>query len=166
MSEHERIAVFPGTFDPMTNGHLDVIQRGSALFDELVVAVGRNPGKVSLLDHAQRVDIVGQVSANMPNVRVQSYDGLTVDFARQAGASVILRGIRNSGDLQFEFQVALTNRAVAGIETVFIMTNPQYAFTSSSLIRQIAAMGGDVSALVPPQVLPYIRKATSPADSQ
>lgn len=156
MASQKRIAIFPGTFDPMTNGHLDVIRRGSSLFDELVVAVGQNPGKTSLLGHALRAEIVSEIVADMPGVRVESYSGLTIDFARRAGASVILRGIRNSGDLQFEFQVALTNRTVGGIETVFIMTNPQYAFTSSSLIRQIAAMGGDVSALVPAQVLPHI----------
>ena len=156
--DKRRIAVFPGTFDPITNGHLDVIQRGATLFDELIVAVGENPEKATMLDHAERAEIVREIVAGYPNVRVESFTGLTVDYARKAGAAAILRGIRNSSDLQFEFQVALTNRVVAGVETIFIMTSPQYAFTSSSLIRQIATMGGDVSALVPPQVLPHIRK--------
>jgi len=158
MTSHgKRTALFPGTFDPITNGHLDVIQRGAKLFDELVVGVGQNPEKASLMDQAERVEIISEIVSEMPNVRVEAFSGLTVDFARKAGAQVILRGIRNSSDLQFEFQVALTNRVAAGVETVFIMTKPEFAFTSSSLIKQMARMGGDVSALVPPQVLPHIR---------
>ena len=158
MADHKRrVAVFPGTFDPITNGHLDVIRRGSRLFDELVVAVGDNPGKPALLDRDQRVQLVAEVVSGLENVRVAKFDGLTVDFARKVGAAALLRGIRNSSDLQFEFQVALTNRAVAGVETVFIMTSTEFAFTSSSLIKEIARMGGDVSSLVPPQVLGHIR---------
>ena len=153
----KRLAIFPGTFDPITNGHLDVIQRGRRLFDELVVAVGDNPQKPAMLDKPERVRIIREVTAGMPNVRAERFSGLTVDFARKLGTAVILRGIRNSSDLQFELQVALTNRVVAGVETVFIVTGTEYSFISSRLIRQIAAMGGDVSALVPPQVLPHIR---------
>ena len=158
MNEHrQQLVIFPGTFDPMTNGHLDVIRRGARLFDRLVVAVGDNPEKGSLLTAAERVELIGQVVADLPNVRVETFTGLTVDFARKVGASAILRGIRNTSDLHFEFQVALTNRVVAGVETVFVMTSPELAFTSSSLIKQIARMGGDVSALVPPEVLAKIR---------
>ena len=158
MASHNiRRGVFPGTFDPITNGHLDIIRRGAGLFDELVVAVGENPEKASLLDQAERVEIIRGVVRDLPNVRVEPFGGLTVQFARKIGAAAILRGIRNSSDLQFEFQVALTNRVVAGIETVFIMTSTEYAFTSSSLIKQIARMGGDVSALVPPEVLSHIQ---------
>ena len=157
-SDHRRVAVFPGTFDPITNGHLDVIQRGVKLFDELIVAVGDNPDKHAMLPQDQRVEILREVTAGLPSVRVTPYQGLTVDFARSVNAAAILRGIRNSSDLQFEFQTALTNRVVADVETVFIMTSTQYAFTSSSLIRQVAAMGGDVSALVPAQVLKHIEK--------
>ena len=154
MSEHTpRIAVFPGTFDPVTNGHLDVIQRGRGLFDRLVIAVGQNPEKTSLFTQAERAELIRELVADMPNVQVAMFQGLTVDYARQIGAAAILRGIRNSSDLQFEFQVALTNRVVAGVETLFIMTSEQYAFTSSSLIKQVAGMGGDVSALVPPNVV-------------
>jgi len=158
MTDHKKqLVIFPGTFDPVTNGHLDVIRRGAELFDELVVAVGDNPEKGSLLSQDQRVEMVRRAAAAMPNVRVESYKGLTVDFARKVGASAILRGIRNTADLHFEFQVALTNRVAAGVETVFIMTNPQYAFTSSSLIKQIAQMGGDISAFVPPETVQQIR---------
>ena len=159
MSERtQRLVVFPGTFDPVTNGHLDVIGRGRQLFDELVVAVGTNPEKRTLFDHTERVDLIRRLVTDMPNVRVKGFEGLTVDFARRIGAEAILRGIRNSSDLQFEFQVALTNRVVASVETVFIMTNPDYAFTSSSLIKQIAAMGGDVSALIPAPVVEAMRQ--------
>ncbi len=158
----KRLAIFPGTFDPMTYGHLDVIRRGAKLFDELVVAVGENPEKASLLPRAQRVRTIRQVVAGMDHVRVEPFEGLTVDFARRLGAAAILRGIRNTADLQFEFQVALTNRVVAGVETVFIMTRPEFAFTSSSLIKQIAQRGGNISALVPPQVLRSLHRAGRP----
>ncbi len=159
MVEHQkRVVIFPGTFDPITNGHLDVIQRGRKLFDELIVAVGTNPEKQTLFDSDERVELIRKVLVDYPDVRVEAFDGLTVDFAMKIGAEAILRGIRNSSDLQFEFQVALTNRVVAGVETVFIMTNPDFAFTSSSLIKQIASMGGDVSALIPPPVIDAILK--------
>lgn len=158
MSDEKTTAVFPGTFDPITNGHLDVIRRGAAIFDELIVAIGVNPEKTSGLEQDRRGAIVREVTAEIPNVRVELYTGLTVDAAARFGATVILRGIRNSADLQHESQMAMTNRAVAGIETVFIMTSPECAFIASSLVRQISSAGGDVSALVPPQVLAYLRE--------
>ncbi|MBS3820962.1 MAG: pantetheine-phosphate adenylyltransferase [Planctomycetes bacterium] len=156
MSDSKRIALFPGAFDPMTNGHVDVIRRGVKLFDELVVGVGENPEKTALLAQTERVEIIREVVGDEAGVRIEAFRGLTVDFARQIGATAILRGIRNLSDLQFEFQVGLTNRVVANVETVFIMTNPEYAFTSSSLIKQIARQGGDVSALVPAAALPHL----------
>ncbi len=161
--QRTRTAIFPGTFDPITNGHLDVIERGAALFDWLVVGVGENPEKAFLLSQDQRAQIITEIVADIPNVRVETFSGLTVDFARKLGTDIILRGIRNSSDLQFEFQAALTNRAVGGVETVFIMTRPEFAFTSSSLIKQVAQMGGDVSSLVPPQVLPHIQAKCAPS---
>lgn len=158
MSKHsKRMVVFPGTFDPITNGHLDVIRRGAELFDELVIAVGDNPDKQALLTLDVRTEIIRQAVAAIPNVRVERFGGLTVDFVKQTGAQAILRGIRSSSDLQLELQMAQTNRAAAGVETMFIMTSPEHSFISSSLIRQIARMGGDVSALVPPQALPHIQ---------
>ncbi len=150
--------LFPGTFDPITNGHLDVINRAAGLFDELVIGVGENPSKSSMLPQDQRVGIIRQIVAEMGNVRVETYQGLTVDFARKIGATAILRGIRNNADLHLEIQMALTNRATAGIETIFVVTGPEHAFISSSLIRQIARMGGDISAMVPPPVQAHIRK--------
>lgn len=150
--------LFPGTFDPITNGHLDVISRAAGLFDELVIGVGENPSKSSMLPLDQRTNIIRQIVAEMDNVHVETYQGLTVDFARKIGATAILRGIRNNADLNTETQMALTNRAVAGIETIFVVTGPQHAFISSSLIRQIARMGGDISTMVPAVVQENIRK--------
>ena len=159
MSDHKTtLAVFPGTFDPLTRGHLDVIRRGAALFDQLVVGVGDNPEKRSFLPVARRAEIVRQVVSGLANVRVETYTGLTVDLARRLGAKVLLRGLRGSADLHFEFQVAQTNRQVSGVETVFILPAPELAFISSGLVRQIAGGGGDVSSLVPPEVVAHLPK--------
>ena len=142
-----RVALFPGTFDPLTNGHLDVIGRAEPLFDQIIVAIGTNPGKQDLFTLAEREAMIRQVLLEAGSTAtVETYRGLTVDFARRRGASVIVRGLRNSTDLAFEFQLAITNRAVADIETVFIVSGEPYGFTSSSLIKQIAA-GGDVDRL-------------------
>lgn len=154
--------VFPGSFDPITYGHLDVIRRGRRLFDELIVAVGRNPGKDSLFSPEERVEmaemLVRELVAGEPGaapVKVQSFSGLTVDFARSVGATALLRGVRNLSDLQYEVQQAVTNREVANLETAFVVAGQTFAYTSSSLIKQITAMGKDLTALaamVPPSV--------------
>ncbi len=164
MSSHQpaghRIAVFPGQFDPITNGHLDVIERGVRLFDELIVAVGINPEKRELFSLDERVEMIRSLLGKTAGVRVEQYTGLTVDFVRQSKAVAILRGIRDVSDLRYEFQLALANRAVGNVETVFIMTGDQYALTSSSLIRQIVALGGDVNtlaSLLPPIVVERLR---------
>ena len=149
MKRQPKIAIFPGTFDPLTNGHLDVIRRGRSLFDRLVVAIGHNPAKRQLFTLEERVDMVSRIIRKEGigrGVSVEPYRGLTVDYARKIGATVILRGLRNVTDLHYEFQLALTNRAVADIETVFIMSGEAYGFTSSSLIKQIAAGGRDRAA--------------------
>ncbi len=148
MKAHGRIAIFPGTFDPITNGHLDVIRRGEGLFDHLVIAVAHNPEKrKQLFTLEERGKMIAELVAECcTKTSVRTYRGLTVDFAREIGATVILRGLRNVSDLHYEFQLALTNRAVADIETLFIMSGENYGFTSSSLIRQIAA-GGDIDRL-------------------
>lgn len=160
--------MFPGSFDPVTYGHLDVIRRGRRLFDGLIVAVGRHPGKDPLFTPDERVDVlkelVEQMTREEPDeayVRVEAFGGLTVDFARQVGASVLLRGIRNLSDLQSEVQQALTNRQVAGLETAFIVAGQDFAYTSSSLIKQVTAMGQDLTALktmVPPMVVKMLRE--------
>lgn len=141
--------VFPGQFDPITNGHLDIIRRGVRLFDELIVAVGINPDKRGLFTHEERLEMVREMLTDIPNTRAEGYTGLTADFVKEHHATAILRGIRDVTDLRYEFQLALANRAVGGVETVFIMTGDQYALTSSSLIRQVVELGGDVRQLAP-----------------
>jgi pantetheine-phosphate adenylyltransferase len=145
-------AIFPGSFDPITNGHLDVVKRGMRLFDELIIAVGRSPIKNQLFAPDERVEMIAELIKGMPGVVVESFEGLMVEYALKRHASVILRGLRSLTDVQYEFQLAMTNRAVAGIETIFIMTSEQYGFTSSTLIREIASLGGDLSNLIPPNV--------------
>ncbi|MFG0252040.1 MAG: pantetheine-phosphate adenylyltransferase [Phycisphaerales bacterium JB038] len=162
MSE-ARIALYAGSFDPVTLGHLDIVRRGRLLFDELVVAVGRNPAKDQLFTAQERVEmlqpLVAGIVAERPSgapVRVSSYAGLTIDFAAEIGAKVILRGIRNLSDLQYEIQQAITNHAVADTETVFIPSSQMFAYTSSSLIKQVTALGEDLnrlSVMVPPLVI-------------
>jgi pantetheine-phosphate adenylyltransferase len=151
-------AIFPGSFDPITNGHLDVVHRGMRLFDELIIAVGRSPVKNQLFTPEERVQMISELAADMPGVSVESFDGLTVEYAARKEADVILRGLRSLTDVHYEFQLAMTNRAVAGIETVFIMTSEQYGFTSSTLIRQVAALGGDVSKLIPKSIYALLQQ--------
>jgi pantetheine-phosphate adenylyltransferase len=145
-------AIFPGSFDPITNGHLDVVRRSMKLFDELIIAVGRSPVKNQLFTPEERVEMIAELIVDMPSVSVESFEGLTVEYAAKKKADVILRGLRSLTDVHYEFQLAMTNRAVAGIETVFIMTGEQYGFTSSTLIRQVASLGGDLSNLIPKSV--------------
>jgi pantetheine-phosphate adenylyltransferase len=151
-------AIFPGSFDPITNGHLDVVQRGIRLFDDLIIAVGRSPQKNELFNPDERVEMIKELVKDMPGVMVESFNGLTVEYAASRGATVILRGLRNLTDVQYEFQLAMTNRAVAGIETIFVMTSEQYGFTSSTLIREVASLGGDVSNLIPMSVYERVKK--------
>jgi pantetheine-phosphate adenylyltransferase len=156
-----KIAVFPGTFDPVTLGHLDVIARGQKLFDHLIVAVGHNPDKIELFSVAERVAMIRGLIGKYRNVNVEAYEGLTIDFVQQRGAVAILRGLRNMTDLEYEFQIALTNRAVGKVETVFIMTSEQFGFTSSSLIKQIVSFGGPPEhfrSLLPPVVIRKLRR--------
>src|SRR5256885_5159763 len=142
-----RIAGFPGQFDPITNGHLDIIRRGVQLFDEVIVAVGINPEKRELFTIDERVAMVGQLLKDIHGAKVAKYIGLTVDFVRSVKATAILRGIRDVSDVRYEFQLAMANKAVGGVETIFIMTGDQHALTSSSLIRQIFELGGDLKQL-------------------
>jgi len=151
-------AVFPGSFDPITNGHLDVIKRGIKLFDELIIAVGRSPIKNPLFTPEERAEMITELVVDMPRVSVESFDGLMVEYAHKKKADVILRGMRSLTDVHYEFKLAMTNRAVAGIETVFIMTSAEYGFTSSTLIREVASLGGDVSNLIPKTIYHRLQK--------
>jgi pantetheine-phosphate adenylyltransferase len=145
-------ALFPGSFDPITNGHLDVIYRGMKLFDEIIVAVGKSPLKNQLFTPQERVEMIAELIKGLDGVSVEGFDGLTVAYARQKKADVILRGLRSLTDMNYELELAMTNRSVAGIETVFVMTTEQYGFISSTLIRQVASLGGDISNMVPASV--------------
>ncbi len=152
MNDKHIRAVFPGTFDPITNGHIDVAKRGLKMFDELIIAVGANSVKNDLFTADERVKMIKNIFKETPGIIVESYDGLTVEYARSVKADVMLRGLRNLTDVQYEFQLAMTNRAVAGIETVFVMTSEEFGFVSSTLIREVATLGGDVSNLIPAAV--------------
>ncbi len=151
-------AVFPGSFDPITNGHLDVINRSIKLFDELIIAVGRSPVKNQLFTPKERVEMIAELVADMQGVSVESFDGLTVEYAAEKKADVILRGLRSLTDVQYEFQLAMTNRSVAQIETVFVMTSEQYGFVNSTMVREVAMLGGDVSRLIPTSVYERLKK--------
>ncbi len=148
-----RKAVYPGTFDPVTNGHLDLIERGSRLFSEVIVLVAKNPEKTPLFTAEERVELIRSEVAAFRNVRVDTADGLTVAYVRGAGFDTILRGIRTTVDFVTEHSMALTNRALASeIETVFLMPNEKWSYLSSSLIREVVRSGGDVTRFVPDSV--------------
>lgn len=159
-----RIAVVPGSFDPVTLGHLDVIERAAGLFDELHVLVVHNPDKSALLPIAQRVSLIEQavVAGGLPaNITVTSWSvGLLVDYCTDVGASVLVKGIRSQVDVAYETPMAIVNRNLAGVETVFLLPEPAHAHVSSSLVRQVSALGGDVSPYVPTVVAEYLQGAT------
>ncbi|MCF7886952.1 MAG: pantetheine-phosphate adenylyltransferase [Candidatus Omnitrophica bacterium] len=147
-------AIYPGTFDPITNGHLDIINRVNALSDSLVVAVVKNPSKDCFFSYGQRLDLVKKVIKGIKGIEVLGFDGLVIDFARQNKANAIIRGLRTMSDFEYEFKMALTNKSLApGIETLFLMTHPQYSFISSHLIKEVALLGGDLNKFLPDSVL-------------
>jgi len=147
------LAVYPGSFDPVTNGHLDIIRRGSRLFDRIVVAILRNPEKRALFSLKERKRIVLMATEGIPNVSVDSFDGLLVDYARRRGARVIVRGLRALSDFEYEYQMALMNRRLdSEIETVFMMPSEAYSYLSSRLVKEVVRLGGSVSGLVPEEV--------------
>ena len=147
-------AIYPGSFDPPTNGHIDLIQRGAVLFDHLIVAILNNPAKTPMFSVEERTEMLLESVGSMPNVSVASFDGLLVDFARQQGARAVLRGIRAISDYEYEFQMALMNRRMAPeIETVFLQPAGRYSFVSSRMLKEVYSFGGDVAGLLPPNVL-------------
>jgi len=153
MPNRTRLAVYPGSFDPLTNGHVDIISRGARLFDRVVVAILLNAGKQPLFTVDERVAIVREVFAGSPNVEVDTFQGLLVEYARRRQASVIVRGLRAVADFEYELQMALMNRHLsADLETVFMMPAEQYTYVSSRLIKEIADLGGSLTGLVPPSV--------------
>lgn len=153
-------AVYPGTFDPVTNGHVDVVERASRVFDTLIVGVYRNPPKTVMFTAEERVDLFRQAIGHLANVEVREYTGLTVSFAHETGSGVIVRGLRIGGDFEYEREMALMNRDIASdVDTVCLLSSLDYQFVSSSRVKEIAALGGDVSRLVPRHVLePLLRK--------
>ncbi|MEU0335306.1 pantetheine-phosphate adenylyltransferase [Streptomyces sp. NPDC006193] len=148
-----RRAVCPGSFDPITNGHLDIIARASRLYDEVYVAVMINKSKKGLFGIEERIELIRAVTTEYANVRVESFHGLLVDFCKERDIPAIVKGLRAVSDFDYELQMAQMNNGLTGVETLFVPTNPTYSFLSSSLVKEVAAWGGDVSHLVPPQVL-------------
>ena len=145
-------ALVPGSFDPPTNGHLDVIERCVGIFDEVIVGVIRNPSKSALFDEAERIEMLTDLCSQWETVRVGSFDGLLVDYAEQTGADVVVKGLRAMTDFDYEFQMSQMNRHLSGIVTLFVATKPEYGYLSSSLVKEVSRLGGAVDALVPATV--------------
>ncbi len=159
-----RHCLYPGTFDPITFGHLDVLERAARLFDKVTVSVAANPGKGPLFSQERRVELVRAVTAHLPNVQAVPFDGLLVDFARKQNAIAVIRGIRALSDFEFEFNMALMNRHLEPtLETIFVMPRETYSYTSSNLVKQVAKLGGDVSHFVPPLIVAALREAHAKA---
>jgi pantetheine-phosphate adenylyltransferase len=159
----KRDAVYPGTFDPITNGHHDLVRRAASIFDRVVVAIAANPNKTPMLSLDKRIDLARRVLADLPNVEVMGYSGLTVEFARQQKLSIVLRGLRAVSDFEFEFQLANMSRHLSpDIETVFLTPQEAFSFISASLVREIAVLGGDVREFVHPIVEAELKKHRRP----
>lgn len=149
-----KLAICPGSFDPVTNGHLNIISRAAAMFDKVIVVVMVNGNKQPLFSSDERVDLLRRATADMPNVEIDSYGGLLADYAREKQANVIVKGLRALSDFEYEFQMALTNRKLnPAVETVFLTTNAEYMYLSSSLVKQVAGFGGDIREFVPAQIV-------------
>lgn len=158
-----RIAVCPGSFDPVTYGHLDIIERGAALFDRVIVAMAVNPSKSPLFSVEERLEMLQECTSGLPNTSVTFFDGLLVEFAVSQGAQTIVRGLRAMTDFEYEFQMALMNKRLhPEIETVFLMTRNEYSYLSSSVVKDLVRFGGNVTGLVPPNVADRIREKLNP----
>jgi len=156
-----RRALCPGSFDPVTNGHIDIIGRTAKLYDEVVVAIFVNQSKSSLFAVDERLEMLTEVTGEYPNVVIDTFEGLVVDYCRVHGIPVIVKGLRAVSDFDYELQMAQMNRGLAGVDTLFMPTNPEYSFLASSLVKEIAKWGGDVASLVPPTVLKRLKERTS-----
>jgi pantetheine-phosphate adenylyltransferase len=156
------LAIYPGTFDPPTFGHADLIERAHDLFDNVIVAVGTNSSKTPLLTVEERMEVLTAISEPFSNVTVESFDGLLMDYAREKGAKSIVRGLRAVADFDYEFQIAMVNRKLnPAVDSVFLMTRWEYSYLSSSVVREVAKLGGDVTDLVPEAVRPVLARAVS-----
>lgn len=154
-----KIAIYPGSFDPPTNGHLDMIERGLKLFDKIIIAILHNPKKNSLFSIEERVELLQEVLKEFPNIEIDSHSGLLVDYAEKKGAKAVLRGLRAVSDFEYEFQMALMNRRLnRNIQTVFLMSGFRWIFTSSSIVKEAASFGGDVESMVPPFVYQRLKE--------
>lgn len=154
-----KIAIYPGSFDPVTNGHKDIIDRASRVFDKVIVSVLENPRKEPLFSIAERVEMLRMIVTSYPNVEVDSFEGLLIDYAKQKNSSIVVKGLRAMSDFEFEFQMALINRKLdSRLETMFMMTNNRFSYISSSIIKEIGIYGGDISELVPCEVYNIIMR--------
>lgn len=153
-----QIAIYPGSFDPITHGHLDILRTGSEIFDKVIISVLRNPSKQGFLTVEERVNLIKECTKDLPNVEVDSFEGLTVEYAKEKGANVLIRGLRAVSDFEYEMQLSQTNSALnPDIKTVFLTTKPKYNFISSSTIKEILIMGGDIEKFVPESVNLYLK---------
>lgn len=153
-----KIAIYPGSFDPITNGHLDILKNASGIFDKVIIAVAHNSAKAGFLRTEERVELIKKSVLNIPNVEVDSFEGLTIEYAKKHGANVLIRGLRAVSDFEFEMQLSQTNSALCEeIKTVFLTTKPEYNFISSSTIKEILSNGGDISKFVPEAVNEYLK---------
>lgn len=162
-----KTAVYPGTFDPITYGHTDIIERGAKIFDKLIVAVAVNPAKKPLFSLDERMEMLHQLTAHVPNVSIDSFEGLTVEYVRSVDAHIILRGMRTMSDFEYEFQLALSNKALCNeVDTVFLMTSVERSFLSSHRIKEVASLGVDVSPFVPDIVRDKLNEKLAPGESK
>ncbi len=153
------IAIYPGSFDPVTSGHLDIIKRSCNQFETVIVAVLNNSAKQPLFSVSERVNLIEKSTANLPNCKVMHFDGLLVDFAKQQGATTLIKGLRQISDFEYEFQMALLNKKLnSDIETLFMVTNANYSYVSSSVVKEVASLGGDFSDLVPKEIYEDVRQ--------
>ena len=163
----KRLAVYPGSFDPITHGHLDILQRALKVFDGVVIAVAQNRSKTALFSPHERADLVRQAVKGIADVEVDPFSGLLVDYVRKRGATIVVRGLRAVADFDYEFQLALMNRQLyPEVNTVFLMTDQRYLYVSSSLVKEIARLGGDISAFVPEPVRVALQQKLAPGDGQ